>query len=129
MKKPLGFICRQKINFILHVFFVILQTCWLGYFQHAWLRTPSDIIILLEIFIFICRQKINFIPHALPKILQKYANFLFCVLWACLVTHTQNNTNLQNTSMFICKPKINFKRYEGIINFFIWEKLFCSQDI
>ena len=40
---------------------------------------------------FICRQKLNFIPHAVMEILQRYAN-LFWVLWACLVTITQNDT-------------------------------------
>ena len=64
---------------------------------------------------FICRQKINFIPHALLEILQRYANFLFWVLWACLVAHTQNdNINLYKTLMFICMQKTNF-----IIHFFL----------
>ena len=43
MKKPLTFICRLKINFILHIFLETLQYCKLivlgffGYFGHAWL--------------------------------------------------------------------------------------------
>ena len=64
---------------------------------------------------FICRQKINFIPHALLEILQRYANFLFWVLWTCLVAHTQNDSiNLYKTLMFICMQKTNF-----IIHFFL----------
>ena len=66
-------------------------------------------------FVFICRQKINFIPHALLEILQRYANFLFWVLWTCLVAHTQNDSiNLYKTLMFICMQKTNF-----IIHFFL----------
>ena len=38
---------------------------------------------------FICRQESNFIANAFLEILQRYTNFLFWVLWACLVTHTQ----------------------------------------
>ena len=64
---------------------------------------------------FICRQKINFISHALLEILQRYANFLFWVLWTCLVAHTQNDSiNLYKTLMFICMQKTNF-----IIHFFL----------
>ena len=44
LKKPLTFIFRQKINFILHIFFEILQTCYFGYSGHAWLRTPKVIL-------------------------------------------------------------------------------------
>ena len=42
------------------------------------------------------------------EILQRYAN-LFWVLWACLVTLTQNDSiTLQKTSMFIFMQKIKF---------------------
>ena len=42
-------------------------------------------------------------------------NWLFLVLWACLATHTQNDTiTLQKTSMFICMQKIDL-----IIHFFL----------
>ena len=34
-KKPLMFICRQKINFICHSFLGILQICYFGYFEYA----------------------------------------------------------------------------------------------
>ena len=58
-------------------------------------------------FVFICRQKLNFIPYAFIEILQRYAN-LFWLLWACLVTLTQNDSiTVQKTSMFTCMQKIN----------------------
>ena len=61
------------------------------------------------------QAKNNFIPHALLEILQRYANFLFWVLWTCLVAHTQNDSiNLYKTLMFICMQKTNF-----IIHFFL----------
>ena len=44
LNKPLTFICRQKINFILYIFFEILQTCYFGYFRHAWISTPKVIL-------------------------------------------------------------------------------------
>ena len=47
LKKPLTFICRQKINFTLHVFIEIakiLQTCYFGCFGHAWLCIPKVIL-------------------------------------------------------------------------------------
>ena len=35
--------------------------------------------------------------------------FLFWVIWACLIAHTQNDSiNLQKTLMFICMTKIYF---------------------
>ena len=40
LNKPLTFICKQKINLILHVFLEILQTCF-GYFGHTWLCKPK----------------------------------------------------------------------------------------
>ena len=55
------------------------------------------------------QAKNNFIPHALLEILQRYANFLFWVLWTCLVAHTQNDSiNLYKTLLFICMQKTNF---------------------
>ena len=55
------------------------------------------------------QAKNNFIPHALLEILQRYANFLFWVHWACLVAHTQNDSiNLYKTLMFFCMQKTNF---------------------
>ena len=43
----LVFICRQKINFIPHIFwgyYKDLGTSYFGYFEHAWLRTPRMIV-------------------------------------------------------------------------------------
>ena len=59
---------------------------------HAWL--PIPIMVLLscrKLSRFFCRKNINFIPHVFLEILQRYANFLLWVLWACLVAHTQND--------------------------------------
>ena len=89
----------------------ILQIYYFGYFGHAWLRTPKRFYQLEETFVFNCTQKI---------ILQRYANFLFWVLWACLVTQAQNDSiNLQKTSMSICMPKGNFliHFFRGILHF------------
>ena len=69
MKKPLKFICTQKINFILHTFLEILQTCHLGtlgsahpkwYYQHVGNFHVYQL------------AKIKFIPHVFLEILQKY---------------------------------------------------------
>ena len=72
------FICRQKINYTLHVFLEILQrycklvvwVLWACLDTHA----LSDTINLQKSFVFICRQKIKFILHAFLDILQRYAN-------------------------------------------------------
>ena len=46
--------------------------------------------------------------------MQRYTN-LFSVLWACLVTRTQDDSSiLQKTLLFICMPKTNF-----FIHFFL----------
>ena len=96
LKEPLTFIYGQKkINFILYAFLEILQTLWVccsGDFAHAWLRT-------LKVIISTCRkfsclsagQKSTSSLNAFLDILQRYANFLFWVLWTCLVTYTQND--------------------------------------
>ena len=55
-------------------------------------QTHSDAINLKKTFVFICRQNINFTPNVFLEILQRYANFLFWVLWAKLVSHTQNRS-------------------------------------
>ena len=60
---------------------------------------------------FISRQKINFIPHVFLEILERYANFLFWVLYAYLVMHTQK---WLHKLMFTRIPKINY-----IIDFFL----------
>ena len=113
------FICK---NFILYVFLKILQTCYFGYFGHAWLCTPkNDSINLQRIFVF-KKQNINFVPHVFLEILQRYVYklFLFWVLWECMATQTQNHSiNLQKTLMSICMPKINFTihLFFGILHF------------
>ena len=52
------------------------------------------------------KKSTSFIAHVFLEILQRYVNFLFWELCACLVTHTQNGSiKLWKTSMFICMPK------------------------
>ena len=90
----------------------ILQPCYFGYFRHAWLHTlKSHTINLYKTFGFICRPKINFILHVSLGMLQRYANFLFWLLWTCLTTHNYNDVCLIKTLMFICMPKINFLHF------------------
>ena len=106
-------ICWQKINFILYVFLEILQTYCkpviLGSYCVPGYTLPNRYYQLAESHCIYQKAKNQLHPHVLLKILQRYVNFLFCLLWACLPMHTQNDSiNLQNTSMFICKPKINF---------------------
>ena len=106
-------ICRQTINFILHVFLEVLQRyrelVILGTLVCLNMHTQSDTINLQKTFVFICRQKINFIPHTFLERFQRHANLLFWVFSDCLATHTQNDTiNLQNSFVFICRQKINF---------------------
>ena len=118
--KPWIFICRQKINFILHVFhlryckdiakplFWVLSACLAQQTQ------IKEILSTCQKLLFICRQKKSN-PHVFLDILQRYANFLFWVLWACLAMHTQNDSiNLQKISVLICITKIQF-----IIHFFL----------
>ena len=107
------FICKLKINFILHILLKILERyCKLvildtfdthgfaypkWYYQHveyfcAYLQAK----IASSLLMFFCRYC-------------KDINFLLWTLWASLATHTQNDSiNLQKTSMFIWMPKINF---------------------
>ena len=62
----------------------------------------------VEKFCVYLQAKIIFIPHAFMEILYRYVN-LFWVLWACLVTITQNDSiTFHKTSMFICMQKMNF---------------------
>ena len=93
LKKPFTFIGRQRISFILHLCLKILQRyrklVMLGI--RACLGTHKWYYELVDTFVFICWQKINFIPHIFLEIQQRYAN-LFWVLWACLATHTQNDS-------------------------------------
>ena len=89
---------------------------YFGYFGHAWLRTPKMILSTCrKLLCLSAGKKINFIPHVFMEILQRYGNFLFWVLWACLDRYIQNDSiNLYKTSIFICMAKINF-----IIHFFL----------
>ena len=88
LKKPLTFICRQTIKFILYVFLEILQRyCKLIVTNPRWYYQ------LVENFRLFSGKKVtSLLPRAFLKILQKYANFLFWILWPCLVAHTQNDS-------------------------------------
>ena len=81
----------------LHPFFFpwdisnILQTCYFGYFRHAWLLTPKVILSTCrKVSCLPAGKKINFIPHVFLEILHRYVNILFYVIWACLATHAKN---------------------------------------
>ena len=94
-EEPLMFVCRQKnqlhplsfpgeITTILQL--VILGTLGMpGYAHPKWyyelVEKPC-----------VYQQGKNQL-QAFLEILQRYANFLFWVLWACLPTHTQNDSN------------------------------------
>ena len=71
---------------IVNLLFWVLWACLATQTQNA-----KNTINLHKTFLFICRQKINFSLHAFLEILQRYAHFLFWVLWACLVVNTQND--------------------------------------
>ena len=96
LKKPLKFICSQKIKFVLHAFPEILQRyCKLivldtlgmpGYTNPNWYYQ------LVENFRVYLEAKNQLHSNAFLEILQRYADFLFRVLWACLVAHTQNDS-------------------------------------
>ena len=60
-----------------------------------------------QVFMLVCIQKISFITHSFLQILQRN-NLLFLITWACLDTHTYNNsTNLKKTYVYLV-AKINF---------------------
>ena len=104
---------RQKIKFILHIFFEILQRYCklivLGTLSMSGYENPKWYYWLVENFCVYLQVKNQFTPHVFLKILQRYANFLLWVLSACLNAHTQNDSiNLLKTFMFICMPKTNF---------------------
>ena len=110
------FICRTSI---LYVFLKILQryckVVILGTLSIPGYAHLKRYYHLLENFCLSDRQKINFVSHVFLEILQRYANFLFWVLWVCMAKQTQNHSiNLQKTSMSTCTPEINF-----IIHFFL----------
>ena len=93
----------------------MLQTCYCGYFGYAWLHTPKKILPTNEkVFCLSAGKKSTSSPMFLKEILHIYG-YLFWILWACLATHTQNDSfTSYKTSIFICIPKINF-----IILFFL----------
>ena len=63
LRKHLTFMCRQKINFILHIFLELFFYCKdiVNLFWVLWtclaMHTQSDTINLLKTFVFICRCK------------------------------------------------------------------------
>ena len=63
LRKHLTFMCRQKINYILHIFLELFFYCKdiVNLFWVLWtclaMHTQSDTINLLETFAFICRRK------------------------------------------------------------------------
>ena len=121
MKKPLTFIHRQKINFILYVFLEILQRCCklvvLGTLGIPGYVHPNWYYQLVETFVFISAGKKNQIhPPCFSGDIAKICKlFFFLVLWACLITHTQNDSiNLYKTSVFSGMSKIHF-----IVHFFL----------
>ena len=122
MKKHSTFIGRQKNNFILHVFLVILQrycklvvfgTLRLSGFAHQkwYYHLAQNVCVYLQEKKI---KKISFILCASMEIFQGYAK-LFWVLWACMVALIQNDSIiLQKSLTFICMQKIHF-----IIHFFL----------
>ena len=67
------FICRQKINFILHIFLELFFYCKdiVNLFWVLWtclaMHTQSDTINLLKTFVFICRSKNQLHPSCFSK--------------------------------------------------------------
>ena len=126
MKKPLTFICRQKIKFILHDFLDILQRYCklvLGTLGKSGCANPKWYYQHVEKICVHFQAKYQLHLHAFLEILEGHANCLFWVLWACLVAHTQNDSiNLSKTSLFIYMPKLNF------IMYFFFEKLHLKES-
>ena len=96
LKKPLTFICGQKNQLYPSRFpWDIAKTLWVccsGYFAHVWLRTLKVILSTCRKFSCLsARKKSTSSLNAFLDILQRYANFLFWVLWTCLVTYTQKD--------------------------------------
>ena len=101
------FICRQK-NPLHHSRFPwdnakILQTCYCGYFEHAWLCTPKVIRSTCRKLSCLSTSKKLTSPPSffLRYLLQRYVNFLFWVLWVCLSTHFQNNSITSSFAFFL----------------------------
>ena len=61
------------------------------------------------LFMLISMQKINFIITSFLRYCREIAKFLFWVIWACLATHTENDSGtLKKPLTFISRQKINF---------------------
>ena len=75
MTRSLTFICRQKINFILHDFLEMLQRYWKlivlgtlsmpGYAHPKWKKIAENVCVYLQ-------AKIIFIPHPSPMLFWRY---------------------------------------------------------
>ena len=91
----------------------ILWACYFGYFGHALLHTPEVILLICRKLL--CTQNISFIPDIFLEILQRCANFLFWILWACLATHTLKYHFVENFHVYLYAKKTlpftSFLRY------------------
>ena len=91
-KKSVMFTRKQKINFILPTFFLILQIYWklviLGTLSKSGYTDPKYHH-LVENYRLYLQAKEPVQPHVFLEILHRHANFLFWVLWPCLDTQTQ----------------------------------------
>ena len=83
-----------------------MQTCSFGKFGKAW-PSPAKIIVSIckklscssE-----CKKSTSFFRYC-----KEISNLLFWVIWACLSTHTKNNSiNLKKPLMHILRQKTNF---------------------
>ena len=69
----------------------IFQTCCFGYFGHAWLCTTKVMWSSCTQLPCLSGGKKSTSSPCFLEILHRYCTFLFWVLWACLVTHNQND--------------------------------------
>ena len=83
-----------------------IANLFLRYFGHNWLRRLKVILSTCwKLLCLLAGKKINLVPHVFLEILQRYANFLFWVLWAYLAMQTQNDSiNLKKTTTFVYTP-------------------------
>ena len=83
--------CKKSTYLSLLLWHVVktLHTCYLQLELSKCLTISIKIIVSIR-FKFSCLpacKKINFVIHFFLKILERNANFLFWVIWACLATH------------------------------------------
>ena len=79
-----------KIKIIYHVISKIVQTCYFGYFGHAYLcPKKNDRIHFYKALLFISMQKNNFIPHLFPEILLRYYKYKFILGTLDVPAHTR----------------------------------------